>query len=499
MFPTCRREWAARGLAALAGVAGVGAFAPFHFFWLAWPAWALLYVLLIVAPNPRAAAWRGFAFGLGHFLAGVSWVYVSLHDVGGMPLPVAALATLLLCAYMAFYPALAAWVTRRHGGDKPGWRSSLVFAAAWAGSEWLRGWILTGFPWLALGYSQAPPSPLAGVAPVLGVYGVSLVCSWLAALLGFAVRARRLRPLLAAIVLGLLGVLLGQGEWTRPVGAPLRVALLQGNIPQELKWVPERFIDSLTTYVALARDNPAELTVLPETAVPALYQELPPEFLEDLKALVARRGGDVLMGVPVATLAPEGRRYLNSAIGFGASPEQVYSKAHLVPFGEFVPPGFHWFLDLMQMPMSDFTSGGAGQPPLRLAGQQVAPNICYEDVFGGEIIGALPQATLLVNLSNTAWFGHSLAQPQHLQISQLRALETGRPMLRATNTGMTAVVAPDGRVQAVLPPFTRGALVAEVRGYEGMTPFARMGNAGVLLLIIAILAGCALARRWETQ
>ncbi|HET7776755.1 MAG TPA: apolipoprotein N-acyltransferase [Azospira sp.] len=487
-------------LAACAGILGVGAFAPFSAFWLAWPAWGILFLLVSRAPSPRRAAARGFAFGLAHFLGGVSWIYVSLHDVGGMPLPVAAAATLALCAYMALYPALAAWGARYL--DRAGmasWRSACLLAASWVLSEWGRGWVLTGFPWLALGYSQSPPSPLAGWAPLLGVYGVSLCTTLLAAFGALAVVTRKLLPAAIALALLGLGAGLAQVAWTMPVGAPLKVALLQGNIPQALKWQPERFLDSLSTYVALARDNPADLTVLPETAVPALYDQLPPEFLADLKALAARRRGDILLGVPVADESGGERRYFNSAIGFGAAPEQSYSKSHLVPFGEFVPPGFRWFLDLMHMPMSDFSSGGSAQPTLALAGQQVAPNICYEDVFGGEIIHALPRATLLINLSNTAWFGHSLAQPQHLQIAQLRSLETGRPMLRATNTGMTAVVMPDGRVQAVLPPFTRGALVAEVRGYTGLTPFARTGNTVALFLASLLLAAGALARRRETQ
>lgn len=487
-------------LAALAGLLGVGAFAPFGFFWLAWPAWGLLFLLVALAPTPRRAAWHGFAFGLGQFLGGVSWVYVSLHDVGGMPLPLAAAATVALCAYLALFPALAAWGARRLDfSTVPSWKGACLLASSWVLGEWMRGWLLTGFPWLALGYAHTPPSPLAGWAPLLGVYGLSLLSLLVAAALALALWQRRLLPLLPAALILALGLGLGQVAWTAPAGKPLRVALLQGNIPQELKWQPERFLDSLTAYVTLARDHPADLTVLPETAVPALYTQLPEEFLGDLRALAARRGGDILLGVPEALQEVQGPRYLNSAVGFGAAPEQRYSKAHLVPFGEFVPPGFRWFLDMMHMPMSDFSPGGPAQPPLSLAGQKVAANICYEDVFGGELIHALPEATLLVNLSNTAWFGRSLAQPQHLQIAQLRALESGRPMLRATNTGMTAVVAPDGRVQAVLPPFTRGALVAEVQGYGGMTPFARTGNTVALFLAVLLLAAGTLAQRRETQ
>ncbi|MDE2583873.1 MAG: apolipoprotein N-acyltransferase [Betaproteobacteria bacterium] len=485
----------------LLGAAGVAAFAPLGWFPVAWLTMAGLAMLVFGAPSPRDSARRAYIFGLGHFLTGVSWVYVSLHDVGGMPLPIAAFATVALCAYLALFPALAAWGARQLAGPQAApLRQALVFAAAWTFAEWGRGCFLTGFPWLALGYSQSPPSPLAGFAPLLGVYGLSFLTVFLAGLIAAVVsfwrgRGASLQRLISAfLVLALLGsgALLRQVPWTSPVGEPVRVALLQGNIPQELKWRPERFIDSLDAYVRLAAANPAQLTVLPETAIPALYDQVPVEFLEDLRHLAGRRHGDVLMGVAVGDNAT----YRNSAVTFGASSPQSYSKRHLVPFGEYVPPGFAWFLALMQMPMSDFTAGPAIQAPLAIAGQQVAPNICYEDVFGEELIRALPAATLLINLSNTAWFGHSLAQPQHLQISQLRALETGRPMLRATNTGMTAVVDPDGTVRDALPPFTRGALVADVQGYQGLTPYVRIGNAGILILIgLALVIGALLRRR----
>jgi apolipoprotein N-acyltransferase len=191
-------------------------------------------------------------------------------------------------------------------------------------------------------------------------------------------------------------------------------------------------------------------------------------------------------------------RYFNSAVSFGASPTQGYSKAHLVPFGEFTPPAFAWTLAVLHIPMSNFSPGAPRQAPLAIAGEKVAVNICYEDAFGEEIIRALPEASLLVNLSNTAWFGDSLAQPQHLQIAQMRALETGRPMLRATNTGMTAVVGPRGTVEQVLPPFTEGALMAQVRGYAGATPYVRWGNAPALALVAAALAAPLVgARRRE--
>jgi apolipoprotein N-acyltransferase len=293
-------------------------------------------------------------------------------------------------------------------------------------------------------------------------------------------------PLLCAGLLLVGGAAWRQVQWTTTQGEPLSVTLLQGNVAQDLKWRPEKFDESLRTYYQLALDNPAQLTVLPETALPAFLEQIPDEYLKALKEIAERRQGDLLFGVAAGDM----KQYANAAISVGQSPQQRYSKSHLVPFGEFVPTGFAWFLALSNIPMSDFTPGADKQPPLQIAGQKVAVNICYEDAFGEEIIRALPAATLLVNLSNVAWFGDSLAPAQHLQIAQMRALETGRMMLRATNTGMTAIVGADGRVQAALKPFTRGALRGEVRAYAGSTPYVRWGNRAVIigaLLLIALL------------
>lgn len=479
--------------ALLLGALTVFGFAPFYLFPLPLITLALLLALWRAADTASRAAWLGWLWGLGCFLGGVSWVYVSMHDVGGMPAPLAALATLLFCACLALYPALAGWLFGRLRSGS-GWRDALLAAAVWTLSEWLRGWLFTGFPWLALGYSQSPPSPLAGYAAVTGVYGIGFVVAALAALPAFAWR----RPASGRVVLGVLGVLgvlacghlLQRMDWTQPTGAPLTVSLTQGNISQDTKWDADRLPHSLETYARLARTHPAQLVVLPETALPMFLDDVPGEYLRALTA-----NGPVLFGVAVnvnvnanSRAAGKAGGYANAAVALspGGTP-QAYAKSHLVPFGEYVPAGFAWFLALMRMPMSDFTAGPPRQPPLQIAGQKIAPNICYEDLFGEEILRALPEATLLVNLSNTAWFGDSLMQPQHLQVAQLRALETGRFMLRATNTGMTAAVRPDGRMLAALPAFTVGALTVEVQGYAGMTPYARWGNALALLLALGAL------------
>jgi apolipoprotein N-acyltransferase len=223
----------------------------------------------------------------------------------------------------------------------------------------------------------------------------------------------------------------------------------------------------------------APISMNGETAVPAFFEQLPPEYAEFLKSAAQRHGGDLVFG----TITGQGEHYWNSAVSLGISPTQSYSKTHLVPFGEFIPPGFSWFMRLASIPMSSFSRGPEKQRPLAVAGQQLAVNICYEDVFGEEIIRSLPQAGILANLSNTAWFGRSLAQPQHLQIARMRAVETGRPMLRATNTGMTAVIGADGTIPAILPAFTQGVLHSEIRAHQGMTPYARYGNLVFLLLV----------------
>ena len=475
-------------LALSLGAASVLGFAPFELFPLPILALALLFRFWRQAASPRAAAWLGFCFGLGFFLAGVSWVYVSLHDVGGMAAPLAVVATLLFCGYLALFPALAGYAHRRLASPDY-WKDALLLAGVWTLTEWLRGWLFTGFPWLALGYAQTPPSPLAGFAAVLGVYGIGFLAALVAAAFALDWRRRASWALLVAIVTG--GALLRGMDWTQPVGAPLKVSLLQGNVPQSLKWEPERLPLSIDTYVRLAQANPAPLTVLPETAIPLFFDELPRDILRELT-----RHGDLLLGMAVKHRAGG---YVNGAIAVPPAPTfgvQTYAKRHLVPFGEYVPPGFAWFFDLVRIPMSDFSAGPAHQPPLDIAGQKIAPNICYEDLFGAEIRAALPAATLLINLSNTAWFGDSLAQPQHLQIARLRALETGRTMLRATNTGITAAIAPDGRLLAALPPFTAGALVVEAQGFAGLTPYLRWGDALALLLAIgAVLPACSAAYR----
>ncbi|HET9736362.1 MAG TPA: apolipoprotein N-acyltransferase [Burkholderiales bacterium] len=478
-------------VAFVAGAAMVPAFAPLEWFPLALAALAVLVHLWLAAPGARAAAWLGFAFGMGTFLAGVSWVYISLHRYGAMPAPLAAFATVAFCAILASYAALAGALQTMFRLPLAV-RAALVIPALWTLGEWLRATLFTGFPWLALG-SAAIDTPLAGFAPLGGVYALSFASALAAGLLWcMAAGQARWAAAAAFAILGLAGAALREVEWTVPAGAPVTASLVQGNVPQALKFDPARYVRTLEVHARLAEESRARLIVLPETAVPRMLDSVEPAYLERLRVAAARNGGDLLLGAPTRTAPGE---YYNSVVSLGASPTQRYHKVHLVPFGEFVPPGFGWIVRVLHIPLADFSRGAATQPPLAVAGQRVAVNICYEDAYGGELIRQLPEATLLVNVSNVAWFGDSLAPAQHLQIARARALETGRMHLTATNTGITAAIGRDGAVRARLPQFAEGRLDVEVQGYAGATPYVRFADAPALALCAALLALAAVVAR----
>jgi apolipoprotein N-acyltransferase len=473
-------------LATLFGALAVLGFAPFAL----WPLTILSVTGLLwlwhLHPTPRAAALLGFCFGLGHFLVGVSWVYVSMHTFGMMPMPLAAIATLLFCLILALYPAAVGLLCARWHVLQPV-VALIVVPGVWTSLEWLRGWFLSGFPWLSIGYSQID-TPLAGIAPIAGVYGISFLMMMTAGivfLLLLGSTAQRIAALCIGVVLYGMGALLLQIKWTVPAGSGLDVALLQGNVPQEMKFVPGRFESTLALYARLVEQTNARLIVLPETAIPRFPEGIPAAFIDRIKAHALRNEGDVLIGLPTGDLR---KQYFNSIMSIGSAPSQIYSKQHLVPFGEVIPPGFRWIEKILAIPLSDFTPGPSTQTPLAVAGEQIAVNICYEDAFGAEIIRQLPAATILVNVSNVAWFGDSLAPLQHLQISRMRALETGRYMLRATNSGVTAIIDERGRVLQALPAFTEGVLFGRVQGFQSATPYTRFGD-----WIVLVALGIALA------
>jgi apolipoprotein N-acyltransferase len=493
-------SWLTRRRPALAaafvsGLLSVAGFEPFGFGPVAIVGLAFLIYLWRRTENPQFAAALGFSFGLGFFGAGVSWVYVSLHVFGAMPAPLAALCTFAFCAYLSLFPALVGSLQARLGPT--GWlRTVLLIPGLWTLSEWLRSWLLTGFPWLSLGYSQTD-SPLSGFAPVVGVYGVSFFTAMVAGGLVAAMAMRQRTRVPAILCVGsilLAGAALNHADWTQPHGEPVSVALIQGNIAQSLKFNAEIYEKTLETYrrmifASWSDQDSARLVVLPETAIPRFLDSVDPQYLEDIARQAARRGADVLIGVP---LRQPGGAAFNGVVSLGASGTQYYAKSHLVPLGEFVPTEFAWIMAILRIPLSDFSRGGL-QRPIAAAGQRVAVNICYEDAFGEEIIMQLPEATLLVNASNVAWFGRSLAPEQHLQISRMRAIETGRSMLRATNTGVTALIDRRGTVVSRLPQYVEGVVRCKAQGYTGETPYIRFGNVPALVAALAACLAAAMA------
>jgi apolipoprotein N-acyltransferase len=481
-----------------AGAACVLAFAPFRLWPLAIVALAALFAVLAASGSPRQAWLSGYAFGLGYFLAGVSWMYVSLHDFGGMPAALAALAIFGLCAYFALFPALAGWVAVRWGGASRGSRL-LVAPAAYVGFEWLRGTLFTGFSWLTTGVSQVPDSPLAGYAPWVGAYGVSLAVAGSAALAAALVTMRS-RPRARIALLGgfvaifVVGAAARLVPWTEPAGQPVRMALLQGNVAQEIKWREEVRTRTLLDYRRMILAADARVVVVPETALPAFLDQLPPDYVESLREDARAHHKDILLGT--VEREPAGREfdYYNSVVRITGPAPATYRKRHLVPFGEFIPWGFSWVLRILHIPMSDFSSGPRDQPPIEAGGVRFGVAICYEDMFGEEVIDQLPAAQALVNVSNDAWFGRSLAEEQHLQGSQARALEAGRWVVRSTNTGVTAAIDEQGRVVARLPVFTNGTLYADVVPRDGATPYVRMGNLAALAIVVLLLAAVRIRR-----
>jgi apolipoprotein N-acyltransferase len=493
-------------LSTCAGALCVLAFEPFGLWVLAPAMLALLFTQWQVAA-PRAAAAQGFAFGLGIFGAGVPWLFVAQSGFGEMPWPAAAAATFGVMAYLAAWPALTGYAAARF--TKPGGAARLVAcAAAWTLGEWLRGYVFTGMPWLSLGYAAPAGGPLVAYAPLGGVFLVTLSFAALAACIARAidvVATGRLHTLVApiavaAVVFG-LGFAAARVTWTTPVDPPLAVSLLQGNVGQDVKFDRSFRQRTFDLYLGLVAQSRGQLVVLPESAFPMFADQVPGEVVLDLMQTGAQRNGLVLLGLFTADAPLPGSRdprYYNTVAALGGGEVSLYRKRHLVPFGETIPlkslvaP----IMDaLLEIPLADQTAGDAQQPAFSVAAHRVAVNICYEDAFGSELIGSARDADILVNVTNDAWYGRSIAAWQHNQIAAMRARELGRPMLRATNTGVTSAIDADGREFARLPWFTQGVLEVSVRGTRGLTPYARIGDAGVLVVAGALLLGAALYGR----
>ena len=468
------------------------AFAPFALAPVAPIAVAALYLSWLDAP-PARALWRGWLFGAGMFGAGVSWIVHSFLLVQVAP-PVAFALTGGLIALIALYPGLTAYLVRRFA---PVYSPLLVaFPAAWVLMEWSRGWLFTGFPWLELGYTQID-TPLGGWFALLGVHGVSFAVALTGgaiACLAASPGARRWAALALPAALWGAGGAFGSVAWTAPEGEPVRVALVQGNVAQEDKWLPEMREPTLARYLALSRRHrDADLIVWPETALPALYQRMGP-FVRALDREFAATGTGLLLGVP---WRDEGQERVFNSLVLQGTEQGVYHKRHLVPFGEYLPlrPLLLPLTRVLGVPSPDF-SPGPRLPLPRVSGHPVALHICYEIAFAAEVAAALPEAAFLVTVSNDAWFGTSIGPHQHLEIARARAMETGRYLARATNTGISALVAPSGAVLARAPQFEVHVLEADMVPMTGATPYVAVGNRPVVgAALVLLLTALAVGRR----
>ncbi len=449
---------------------------------------------------PRAAAKLGFWFSAGTFAAGTYWLYTSIHTFGEAPIWIAFALMLALIAIMGAYQALLGWFVARWLPRTGALRWLVGMPAAWLLVEWWRGWFLTGFAWLSLGYSQTD-TWLAGVAPVAGVYGISALLLLQAGALVTLVRGGRGARIAATVLLvvpWLVGFGLTKVEWTQASGRPLGVAVIQGAIPQDQKWLDANRDTTLRLYRELtARALGTPLIVWPESAPPDLANNLA-DYLGAEFSMASAHGSALVLGVVRAS--DDGERYFNSVLALDAKGVNWYDKSHLVPFAEFFPvPGFvRSWLRLRNLPYEDFTRGAAEQPPLPAAGLKLATTICYEDAYGSSQLPVLRQADALVNVTNDAWFGHSSARHQHFQIARMRAIEAQRYLVRAANDGISGVIGPHGEVIARAPEFTPYVLRAAITARSGLPPYAHVGNWPVLLLALAAVALAALRQRART-
>ena len=434
----------------------------------------------------------GMSFGIGYFVLGLWWIYISLHDVGGMHAVISCLAVFLLAAGMALFfssASLSLCLARSR------YLTGLVLASSWVLVEYLRSVVLTGFPWMGFAEAQFN-GPFAPVAPFFG----GLACTFLVVWISWEITELRKNVvfssscIISAIVLAQLASF---WTFTKPIGEPLSVRLIQGNFEQSLKFNPKAIEEQFSFYTNAIESQSADLIITPETAYPWPQSNLPAGLLGSLQQFSTNTSSNILLGVIGESRDSAEVKYTNRALGLSPnSPSYQYDKSHLVPFGEFIPPGFHWFVNAFHVPMSDFARGSLEQPPFKIVRNNqtdiyAAITICYEDVFGGELASRIKNSdkpvNLLVNMTNLAWFGKSQAPTQQLRLSQLRSLETGLPALRATNTGITAVLGHDGQVLASLPEFTQGTLQAKVQGYSGKTPFVIWGNLPILSISCLLL------------
>ena len=468
-----------------------------------WPLLLIVFCLLVWqwegAHGPAMAFRRGGVFATAWLAATFWWLFIAMHVYGGTSVPLALAAVCALAAVLAVYYGLAAYLYKLLQPRTVGAKATLL-ATVWTLAELCRSLLLTGFGWGAIGYGLVD-SPLAILYPYVGVFGVGALAAWLCAYTTLSFRTQPWRAVVGPLTVLILA-LLPVSDFTRSNGS-IPVVLLQGNIPQDEKFQSGSGVPlALAWYQAAWQRQTSALFVAPETAIPLLPQDLPPGYWSNIKARFAKPDAALLTGVPLATTQGG---YINGVVGFhGPQGEPyAYAKHHLVPFGEFIPPLFKWFTQLMQIPLGDFERGTLSQKSFEWNGQRLAPTICYEDLYGDELASRFHDEdsapTVLVNLSNLGWFGDTVVIAQHLQISKVRALEFQRPFIRATNTGSTSILNYRGEIVGALAPFTRDILEGRVEGRLGRTPYSRWlawaGFAPYWLLCVLVLAIAAVSRQ----
>lgn len=490
--------------------------------WLQCLSMVVLAGILDRSQSRKQAFLSGWIFSFAWLVGSIWWLFISMNKYGGLPAPIAALAVGLLASGLALFYGAACTVF--YAVCKTGVSILLrasAFAAVWVLAEIVRGTIFTGFPWGAVGYAHLD-SVLQHWAPWIGVYGLCALIAFIAMAIGAEKRERNPLSGVGKVGIVIFVAALAFTWGTSPSRTtndahqsqhPLRVTLLQGNIPQDMKF-GEGVSRALHDYREALLSNTSDLIVTPETAIPLIQQQMPDRYWQPLEAHFSKGNQAALIGLPLAMKSEQGQlKYSNSVMALmartspAATANYQYDKHHLVPFGEFVPPLFQWFVRMMNIPLGEFTPGALAQPSLIFKGERIAPNICYEDLFGEELARSFADPnnapTLMVNLSNIAWFGDTVAIDQHLNISRMRALELGRPMLRATNTGATAIINARGEVTHRLPSAVQGALTAEVYGRHGpITPYAQWVSrfglwplVGFALLILLLAGATAHASR----